>query len=74
MIEFSEAREKILKVGIEDIIQGNDKTEIHIVLKDGNTLTLYTTEVEVDYVNTAGYPDGSTYVQSEVRFMKGDLA
>lgn len=65
MIEFSRAREEILKVGLEDIIQSGDQTEIHFVLKDGTTLTLYTTEVEVD---------GSTYVQSEVRFMKGDLA
>jgi hypothetical protein len=68
MIEFLKAREEILKVGLEDIIQSGDQTEIHFVLKDGTTLTLYTTEVEVEDV------EDLSYVQSEVRFMKGDLA
>lgn len=74
MIDFSEAREQILKVGIDDIIEGKDKTEISFVLKNGQTITLYTTELEVDYTNPSGYADGTCFVQSEVRFMKGDLA
>ena len=74
MLSLDEVKKQLIEVGLEDIIQSGDKTEIHFVLKDGTTLTLYTTEVEVDYVNPSGYVDGSTYVQSEVRFMKGDLA
>lgn len=74
MMDFLEARKEILKEGIEDIIKSDDDTEIKFILKNGKVLSLYTTEIEVPMTDLNGDECGIEFVQSEIRFMKGDLA
>jgi hypothetical protein len=71
MITFKEAREQILSIGIEELIFDEDGgTEMRVLLKNGKSITIYTTEITV--IDAAEY--NCEFVQSELRFMAGDIA
>jgi hypothetical protein len=68
-MNFEEFKAKVLKVGVLDITMQDDNTWMSFILADGTTVNLYTTEIDVDEHYT-----GWNIVQSEMRFMDGDLS
>lgn len=69
-MDFSEAKQRIIKHGIEDILMDKDKTSMNFILKNGEVINLYTTEEDVQYARENGW----AFVQSEFMFIEGDLS
>lgn len=74
MIPFEEFQKKILYVGIEDVKKDDDDTAVHFLFKDGQTMTMYTTEIAVPIVDSNDGCIGVNFEQSEIVFLLGDMS
>jgi hypothetical protein len=63
---FDKFRDRILEHGIYNIQKSGDNTEITFILGNGEVYQIYTKEIEVDYVSSYGYHDGTCFMQSEM--------